>query len=112
MRMWKINPRLLCRAHLLGEHVEMHMFVGSILKGINLSGYIVKGLVEVHNIAARHKRLADEMIRRGMRHQSPLPYFDRWKEGWVDTEENIILLGSRCKDCRRRIEKVRRTIWT
>jgi len=47
-----------------------------------------------------------------MRHQSPLPYFDRWKEGWVDTEENIILLGSRCKDCRRRIEKVRRTIWT
>ena len=33
MRMWLVNPALLCRQHLLGEHVEMHMFAGHILEG-------------------------------------------------------------------------------
>lgn len=42
MRMWKVNPKNMCRQHLLGEHVECHMFVGAILKGISLSGYIKK----------------------------------------------------------------------
>ena len=26
MRMWMVNPRIMCRQHLLGEHVEIHMF--------------------------------------------------------------------------------------
>ena len=30
MRQWMVDPRLLCRKHLLGEHVENHMFIGTL----------------------------------------------------------------------------------
>jgi Pyrimidine dimer DNA glycosylase len=30
MRMWLVDPRLMCSQHLLGEHVELHMLVGSL----------------------------------------------------------------------------------
>lgn len=42
MRMWMVPPELMCRQHLLGEHVELHMFVGAINKGtsvVTLPGY-------------------------------------------------------------------------
>ena len=72
MRMWKVSPRLMCDQHLLGEHAEMHMFVGTIRHGISLAGYITGGLVETHRIVQRHDQLAAEMARRGMNHRSPL----------------------------------------
>ena len=50
MRIWKINPKLMCRKHLLGEHVESHMFVGSINKRRSIQGHIEKGQVEIHNL--------------------------------------------------------------
>jgi hypothetical protein len=43
--MWGINPKKLCNQHLLGEHLEMHMFVGCIKKGISLKGYYENKLV-------------------------------------------------------------------
>ena len=36
MRMWNVDPKLMCNKHLLGEHVEMHMFFGTIQKGISM----------------------------------------------------------------------------
>jgi hypothetical protein len=30
MRMWMVNPRIMCGNHLLGEHLETHMFYGII----------------------------------------------------------------------------------
>ena len=33
MRDWKVNPKLLCRQHLLGNHLEVHMFVGTLRRG-------------------------------------------------------------------------------
>lgn len=66
MRDWKINPKFLCNQHLLGNHVEIHMFAGCIDKNKSFDGYIEKGLVEVHNLEIRHNELAKEMKRRGM----------------------------------------------
>ena len=40
MRMWMVNPEILCRKHLLGEHVELHMLVGWIIKGKSIQGYL------------------------------------------------------------------------
>ena len=54
MRMWMIDPTMLCMKHLLGEHVELHMFVGTINKNKKLDGYRKNGLVEIHNIQSRH----------------------------------------------------------
>ncbi len=104
MRMWMVDPKLLCRQHLLGEAREMHTLVGSILKGINISGskYVTTGLVEVHNIRRRHDELAEEMILRGYNHKSPLPEVTLWSEGQVDSELNMIELRRRCPECEKR----------
>ena len=102
--MWNVTPRLLCRRHLLGEHVEMHMFVGAILIGTSLKGYLEKGLVEIHNIKARHSLLAEEITRRGMHHRSPLDNFEAWIDGKVDVAKNIVDLCSRCIECKKLIK--------
>jgi len=106
MRMWNVNPEYLCRKHLLGEHVETHMFCGTINKGTSIKGYIKKGLVEVHNISKRHDELKDEMIKRGMNHNSNLPECELWEEGKVDVDNNIKELIKRCPQCRKRIENI------
>ena len=102
MRMWNIDPSKLCDKHLLGEHVEMHMFVGSIKKGTSLKGYINKGLVEVHNIKKRHNDLDNEMNKRGMKHKSSLPDFNDWIEGKVLSKTNHLSLCNRCINCKNR----------
>lgn len=105
MRMWMVDPKLLCRKHLLGEHVECHMFVGTINKSITIKGYVNKGLVEVHNIRNRHNVLAEEIRNRGYDHKSPLPEFKSWKEGSIDIESNLKELSRRCPECKKRIER-------
>ena len=78
MRMWNLNPKQMCDKHLLGEHLEMHMFVGAIKKGKSIKGFITTGLVRVYEIQNRHDQLANEMIGRGMNHKAPLSF--NWTE--------------------------------
>ena len=103
MRMWGVDPLLMCDQHLLGEHVEMHMFVGTIQKGTSMAGYLANGLVVVSMIPQRHKQLAAEMERRGMRHKSPLPSFE-WNgpDGHIDDVESAAELMRRCPKCQER----------
>lgn len=100
MRMWRIDTSKLCRNHLLGEHLEMHMFVGTILKNKSLNGYIDGGLIEVHNIQKRHGELVVEMLRRGYNHKSSLPKFQSYIAGKIDIDKNIQDLKNRCKECK------------
>lgn len=99
MRMWNIDPSKMCIRHLLGEHVEMHMFVGTINKDKSIKGYIDKGLVEVHNISNRHNELAFELLKRQAIHKSPLPQFKSYKAGYVDIKKNLRELSRRCVNC-------------
>jgi len=73
MRMWMVEPAVMCRKHLLGEHVELHMFVGTLKKGISVKGYLADNLMEPASLHSRHDALVIEMGRRGYNHQSPLP---------------------------------------
>ena len=101
MRMWCVDVTKMCRKHLLGEHVECHMFVGTINKGISIQGYLDDGLVEVDLLWARHDELAKEIERRGYNHKSPLPEY-KWgggDNGCVDVSANEVELRRRCKDC-------------
>ena len=98
-----MDPKVLCTKHLLGEHVEMHMFVGTIVRGKSITGFIKTGLVEVHSIAKRHERLVREMERRGFEHKSPLPRFKSYSAGRVDRRKNLQELAKRCPECRKRI---------
>jgi len=105
MRMWKVRPKFLCNKHLLGEHVEMHMFAGVLRKKMKISGYISKGLVEVYNIRKRHDALASEMLRRGMHHQSPLQQVRLYRSGRVDVKNSMRVLAKRCGECRKRMKR-------
>lgn len=105
MRMWKVPAQLLCRQHLLGEHLEMHMFNGTINRGNKIDGYVKNGLVEPHNIKRRHDQLVREMKKRGYNHNSPMKFIHRKKQGHIDVGENIIELRRRCKNCKKRIER-------
>ena len=108
MRMWQVNPKIMCRNHLLGEHVELHMFKSSIEKGINMDGYIKSNLLEPLSIINRHEKLVSEMDRRGYNHSSTIGYlrlyqlFDikdyRYK---IDKKKSLKELLRRCKECRK-----------
>lgn len=97
-----VDPKLLCRQHLYGEHVELHMFVGTIEAGKSLKGF--QHLVEVHNLESRHADLVEEMFRRGYYgHQTPLIQLESELFGSVDKELSLRTLYERCLECRNRI---------
>jgi hypothetical protein len=102
-----LPPKYLCRKHLLGEHVELHMLVGSIQKKKSLSGFLRDRLIQPMAIRARHKALVKEMTERGYNHRSPLPQYT-WHLSKkdllvkVDKAENLRDLTERCEDCRQR----------
>lgn len=100
--MWNVDPKMLCDKHLLGEHVETHMFVGTLNKGRSVKGFLAKGLLEVHTLKKRHDDLVAEMERRGMTHSSPLPNFKEEVLGSVNVEENVKELKRRCVRCLKR----------
>lgn len=110
MRMWMVDPRILCRKHLLGEHVELHMFVGTLNAGKDLSGYLDGNLLEPAALATRHTALVEEMTRRGYHHKSALPEVEelgkasigeRWRTQ-IDSGASLVELLRRCPECRER----------
>jgi len=104
MRMWMVDPRCMCRKHLLGEHVEIHMLVGSLVRGKSIKGFLDKGLLAPQEIFNRHAALVEEMVRRGYNHKSDLPEMDLsiYPVGHVDIEKSYRELYGRCEKCRRR----------
>jgi hypothetical protein len=100
--MWMVDPSQMCRQHLLGEHVECHMFRGSLLKGRSLQGFLDTGLLDSRQLARRHHDLVAEMTKRGYRHSSPLPEdFDAM--GAVSDVDPVAAareLAVRCDTCR------------
>jgi hypothetical protein len=104
MRMWMVNPKIMCRQHLLGEHAEIHMFIGTINREKSVEGYLQKGLLEVHNLFSRHNELVEEMKRRGYKHQSEVE--EEWRTeiraGFIDRKRNLNELINRCSKCKER----------
>ena len=103
MKMWMVNPRLMCDKHLLGEHGELHKFMPSWGKQHSITGR--EGAIEPRAYVQRHDDLAHEMTRRGMSHKSPIrpPDFSYlpvdqqvWQVSIVDSHEMLI---NRCPDC-------------
>jgi hypothetical protein len=103
--MWMVNPKIMCRKHLLGEHVEIHMLLGSLKRGKSIKGFLNTGLLEPKSIYIRHKDLVNEMKSRGYNHKSDLDIININKYGYVDKDKSLNDLLNRCEDCRRMYER-------
>lgn len=110
MRMWGADPEHMCRQHLLGEHLEMHMFAATINNKGKIKGYVDNNLVDVKEIKSRHDAIAAEMSRRGYKHNTPmeknpdieyLPVEMRNKK--LDKEKSAKDLYERCEECREKL---------
>jgi hypothetical protein len=114
MRMWMVDPKIMCKEHLLGEHLETHMFLGTLKRSIHLDGYVDSNCLELKSLKKRHDDLADEMFRRGYNHKSPLNIpngycFGQSKyvvDSKINKGESLKELLSRCKRCKSRMEEL------
>lgn len=109
-RMWMVNPKILCRNHLLGEHNELHKLMGSIKRKRSITGLIQKNCIEPMSIMIRHYQLVEEMEERGYNHSSVLD-FEYWylkylpdnESGYhIDREQALTDLLERCPECAKR----------
>ena len=100
---------LMCVKHLLGEHVETHMFLGSLKAGRNLLGFFERGLLEPESLLRRHDELAYEIVRRGYSHKSPMDgdvlrealsgLASMQRKARVDRDASLRELVRRCPEC-------------
>ena len=106
MRMWMVDPKIMCRKHLLGEHGELHKFQHNWVKRHRIDGRIEGNAMEPESYKSRHDQLAAEMLHRKMNHGSPIeqPDFsylpDHHRSYRVDVDGSLDLLANRCPECR------------
>lgn len=105
MRMWMVDPKLLCRQHLLGEHGEIHKFRHNFVKKHKMAGRM--GQIEPARMEERHDELVAEMVQRGYNHQSPYeqPDVSHLPEMKVNKIDSLYDLYHRCEECKRRIDE-------
>jgi hypothetical protein len=105
MRIWDIDPKELCKNHLLGEHRELHA-IWSILvndkKGYRNHPETKRWVGKTKALFLRHEELVKEIKRRQYNHNSPLDKkFSLGKSkqnNFVNTiEEQLLILKN--KDC-------------
>lgn len=75
MRIWDLSPSILCRKHLLGEHLELHSIWAVITqnkKGYSRHPETLRWVGKLKALYNRHKNLVEEMKNRGYNHHSDL----------------------------------------
>jgi hypothetical protein len=77
MRIWDIEPKYLCRQHLLAEHRELHGLWNILTKHGGVGGYArhpetLRWVGKQAALFRRHEREVEEFARRGFRHLTPL----------------------------------------
>ena len=114
MRMWMVDPKLLCTKHLLGEHGEIHKHRHNFVKQHRITKRVSPVVqIEPMQMEARHNELAAELIRRKYNHNSPfeqpdISYLnDNERLAKVDINNSLMDLINRCPECAKRIENER-----
>jgi hypothetical protein len=108
MRMWMVDPKILCQKHLFGEHTDCHLFLSYLNKGNKIDGYIKNNLLDMKSLWQRHLDLSKEMTSRGYNHKSPIEIEScKFLENYpkeqqcckVDADLSLKHLILRCVDC-------------
>lgn len=114
MRMWLVDPKIMCQKHLCGEHLETHMFLGSLKKRKKLDKFFLHNCLEPKSLYLRHQELANQMLARGYKHESPLEdpwdylYYlnDEQKNYRIDKGASLKTLLERCPKCFARYQQL------
>lgn len=75
MRIWDLEPAVLCKNHLLGEHRELHALwtiISQNKKGYSKHPETLRWVGKLKALYLRHESLVKEMQNRGYKHLSPL----------------------------------------
>ena len=117
MRMWMVDPKLLCTKHLLGEHGEIHKHRHNFVKQHRITKRVSPVVqIEPMQMEARHNELAAELIRRKYNHNSPFeqPDISYLNDGErlakVDINNSLMDLINRCPECANRIKNYNNTL--
>lgn len=110
--MWNVDPKFLCRQHLLGEHKELHQLVDTVLRKKSIAGYIERNLIDPSTVYSRHMILSFELKRRGYKHESPMSekvikLMRPFGKIVVDIRANENELIKRCPECLKNIKEKR-----
>lgn len=113
MRVWDVDPELLCSRHLLGEHNEIHAVWAVITE--NLKGYshhpeTARWRGKLKALYLRHEKTAKEMEKRGFNHKSPL---DKRRATGKAVQDEFVdpiqvqerLLSEKDKECAERLRR-------
>jgi hypothetical protein len=76
VRIWCVPVSELDRQHLLGEHAELHCIVGALLgkyEAFRNHPETLRLKDRIDQLYFRHGEQVQEMIKRGYRHNTPLP---------------------------------------
>lgn len=102
-----INPKHLCQKHLHGAHYEHHKHEKKwTVKRMKPGKYLTNNCFEPGDYKGRHDVLADEIVRRGGNHASPIEqpdfsYLEPWEQEWkADPVAAHVALMERCWECR------------
>lgn len=77
MRVWDVEPALLCRQHLLGEHRELHGLWNILVlghRGYSMHPETRRWEGKLAALFDRHEQLVAAMRQRGYNHASPLDH--------------------------------------
>jgi hypothetical protein len=105
-----VEPSSMCRKHLLGEHVELHMMVASLRKKRKLDGFFRTNCIEIKSIESRHNKIVVELHRRGYNHKTDLLCGEQdysylpleQQEYKIDVNKSLSDLTTRCTECMER----------
>ena len=111
-----VDPKFLCQKHLCGEHLECHMFLGTLKKNKKVDGYLKNNLFEPESLKIRHDVLADEMVDRDYNHRTPMSMRDfencvytlneTSRAVKINKTNSFTDLINRCPECKRRYEEL------
>lgn len=110
MRIWDLDPSILCRKHLLSEHRELHglwniLTVHKFKGGYSKHPETLRWVGKEKALFLRHESLVVEFKKRGYKHQTPLKSLGNQSGQEIQDkfilsiEEQILLLRSKSCDC-------------
>ena len=76
VRIWCVPVQELNRQHLLGEHAELHCIVGALqgkYQAYQNNPETLRFKDRIEELYFRHEQQVQEIIKRGYKHNSPLP---------------------------------------